>query len=55
MSIAKTFFTVMENISYHVAAGKIDKILLHRIMAAVMNGTYESDEELKLAILDAIQ
>lgn len=55
MAIAKTFFTVMENISYHVAAGKIDKILLRRIMGAVINGTYESDEELKLAILDAIQ
>ena len=55
MSIAKTFFTVMENISYHVAAGKIDKILLHRIMTAVINGTYESDEELKLDIIDAIQ
>ena len=55
MAIAKTFFTIMENISYHVAAGKIDKILLRRIMGAVINGTYESDEELKLAILDAIQ
>ena len=55
MSVAKRFFTVMENISYHVAAGKIDKKLLHRIMVAVMDGTYELDEELKLAIIDAIQ
>ena len=45
----------MENISYHVAAGRIDKDLLHRIIVAVMDGTYDSDEELKLAIIEAIQ
>lgn len=55
MAVAKRFFTVMENISYHVAAGRIDKDLLHRIIVAVMDGTYDSDEELKLAIFDAIQ
>ena len=55
MAVAKRFFTVMENISYHVAAGRIDKDLLHRIIVAVMDGTYDSDEELKLAIIEAIQ
>lgn len=55
MAVAKRFFTDMENISYHVAAGRIDKDLLHRIIVAVMDGTYDSDEELKLAIFDAIQ
>ena len=30
MAIAKDFFRVMENISYQVAAGKIDKNLLHK-------------------------
>lgn len=55
MAIAKRFFTVMENISYHVAAGRINKELLHRIMIAVMDGTYDTDEELKLVIIDAIQ
>ena len=55
MAVAKRFFTVMENISYHVAAGKIDKDLLHQIIVAVMDGTYETDEELKLTIIDAIQ
>lgn len=44
----------MENISYQVAAGKIDKELLHEIMLAVMNGTYDVDEELKLKIFNAI-
>ena len=55
MAVAKNFFAVMENISYQVAAGKIDKDLLHRILLAVMDGTYDLDEELKLDILHAIQ
>lgn len=54
MAIAKDFFTIMENISYQVAAGKIGKDLLRRIMQAIMDGTYEADEELKLAIYHAI-
>ena len=54
MAIAKDFFAIMENISYQVAAGKIGKDLLHRIVQAIMDGTYESDEELKLAIYHAI-
>lgn len=54
MSIAQRFFEITENISYHLAAGKIDKDLLHRIMTAIMDGTYETDEELKLDILHAI-
>ncbi len=44
----------MENISYHVAAGKIDKGLLHRILTAILDGTYSSDEALKLEIFNAI-
>lgn len=55
MAIAKNFFTIMENISYHVAAGKIKKELLHRIITAVMDDTYETDEELKLEIIHAIE
>lgn len=55
MAVAKNFFTVMENISYHVAAGKIKKDLLLRIIIAVMDGTYDMDEELKLDILHAIE
>ena len=55
MAVAKNFFTVMENISYHVAAGKIKKELLLRIVIAVMDGTYELDEELKLEIIHAIE
>lgn len=54
MAVAKSFFEVTENISYHVAAGKIDKDLLSRIMIAIVYGTYETDEELKLDIYKAI-
>lgn len=55
MSVAKNFFTVMENISYQVAAGKINKDLLLRIITAVMDGTYNTDEELKINIIHAIE
>ena len=55
MSIAKNFFAITENISYHVAAGKISKDLLLRIMTAIIDGTYEIDEELKLDIYNAIK
>jgi death-on-curing protein len=54
MAVAKIFFAEMENISYHVAAGKIKKELLHKIMTAMLDGTYESDESLKLEIYNAI-
>ena len=54
MAVAKNFFAEMENISYQVAAGKINKELLHRIMTAIMDGTYNSDKELKLDIYNAI-
>ena len=35
---------ITENISYHVVAGKISKELLHKIMTAIMDGTYEKDK-----------
>jgi len=46
--------SITENISYQVAAGKISKELLHKIMTAILDGTYETDEELKLEIMNAI-
>lgn len=51
--IAGQFIRKMENISYHVAAGKIDKALLHEYICAVIDNT-DDDEELKLKILHAI-
>lgn len=54
MAVAKTFFSDMENISYHVAAGHINEELLRKILSAILKNTYESDESLKLEILNAI-
>lgn len=54
MAVAKRFFEITENISYHVAAGNIDKTLLYRIMLAIIDGTYEINEELKLDVFNAI-
>lgn len=54
MYIAKDFITRFENISYHVAAGNIDKELLRRILDTAMNGTYDYDEPLKLELYNAI-
>ena len=54
MAVARTFFSSMENISYHVAAGKIKKDLVQKIMIAILDGIYEDDESLKLEIFNAI-
>lgn len=51
--LAGKFIQYMENISYHVAAGRIDKDLLHQVVLALLEGT-EEDESLKLDILNAI-
>lgn len=48
------FIREMENISYHVAAGRIDKDLLKEIIQAVIYDEYERDEGLKLRVLRAI-
>lgn len=54
LAIAQTFLAKTENISLNVAASKIDKKLLHKIMASIMDGTYDDNEELKLEIYNAI-
>jgi len=51
--IAKRFIHEMENVSYHVAGGLIDKELLHEVICAVINDAMDN-EELKLKILNAI-
>ncbi|MEI7503385.1 MAG: type II toxin-antitoxin system death-on-curing family toxin [Paludibacter sp.] len=52
LSVAKDFMYRMETISYHVAAGNIDKELLLEIITSIL---YEEDysEELKLKLMDA--
>jgi death-on-curing protein len=47
------FLREMENISYHVAAGNIDKELLGEIITAFLNQEMDA-EPLKLKILEAI-
>lgn len=54
LGIAQTFLAKTENISLNVAASKIDKELLHKIMTAIMNDTYDTDEALKLEIYNSI-
>ena len=52
MGVVKDFMFKMESISYHVAAGNIDKELLHEIITSIL---YEDDysEELKLKLVEA--
>lgn len=54
MAVANVYFREMENISYHVAAGHIGEELLRRILDAILNYKYDTDEELKLDIFNAI-
>lgn len=51
--VTSRFIKEMENISYHVAAGKIGKDLLKEIIQAVLDDEMDN-EELKLKILNAI-
>lgn len=50
---SQRFLREMENISYHVAAGKIDKNLLFKTISSCLYEA-EQSEELKLEILHAI-
>ncbi len=51
--VVSRFIPEMENISFHVAAGNIDKKLLHEIICNLINDSMD-DEELKLKIYNAI-
>ena len=55
MFIAKDFVSKMENIIYYVAAGKINKELVHKIITLVLDGEYDINEEIKLQIFNAIK
>lgn len=48
------FIQEMENISYHVAAGRINKDLLFEIISSIINES-EFSEELKLKIFECIK
>ena len=51
--IVSRFINEMENISYHVATGAIDKDLLFEVIHSVINEP-EINEEVKLKIFEAI-
>ncbi len=53
MQISERFIREMEAVSYHVAAGNIDKTLLHKLITSFL---YEDDysDELKLELLSAM-
>ena len=48
------FLRDMENISYHLAAGRIDKDLLERIIKSFIDGESDFDEDLKFEIFTLI-
>ena len=52
--LANRFFKQTENITYHVAAGKISKDLLHEIVEAILDNSYEGNLALMEKILIAI-
>ena len=54
MSFVGRYMMEMENISYHLAAGRIEKNLLGRIIHSILEGEQEFDEKLKMQILEAI-
>lgn len=52
--IIQKFAEKMESVSYHLAAGRIDKELLHDIIYSIVNED-DYSEELKLRIMKAIE
>ncbi len=54
LSVVKEFLFKMETISYHVAAGRIDKGLLKEIIASIISGE-DYSEETKLKLIHSIE
>jgi len=54
LNVSETFMREMENIAYHVASGAINETLLYDILSAVLDCTYEEDDNLALRIAQAI-
>ena len=51
MFCVKRFMIEMENISYHLAAGRIEKDLLYKLVHSFLEGEEDFNEELKLEYL----
>lgn len=54
MAVMGRYLAEMENISYHLAACRIDKNLLQDILHSILEGETDFDESLKFRILEAI-
>lgn len=55
MYCASRYFREMENISYHLAAGRINKELLQKLIHSILENEEDFNEELKLEYLEAIE
>jgi|CXWL01.1.fsa_nt_gi death-on-curing protein len=53
-SFISEFCLKMENISYHVASGMIDKEFLRELFEGVLNDTLDEDEQLKLRLVNTL-
>ena len=51
MFCVKRFMEEMENISYHLAAGRIEKDLLYKLIHSFLEGEEDFNEEVKLEYL----
>ena len=54
MYCATRYFREMENISYHLAAGRISKELLQKLLHSILENEEDFSEELKLEYIEAI-
>lgn len=54
MACLERFMREMENISYHLAAGRISKELLQRLIHSILEGEDDFEESLKLEYLEAV-
>lgn len=53
MACLGRFMVEMENISYHLAAGRISKELLQKLVHSFLEGEIDFSESLKLEYLEA--
>jgi len=51
---ASRFISQMENISYHVAAGVIDKKFLRDLIEAAIHDELDDNEDLKIRLIEAL-
>lgn len=50
----KRFLSEMENISYHLAAGRIEKELLDKLISSILDGEEDFNEQVKMELFLAI-